>query len=138
MDEGAEVSRNTLTDVDGGRLRAAGLLGRRGVLVAVSGEQVGASCVVVAGAPLTVGRHSDCGFVLDDPLASRRHFQITVDEEGEFYLEDLGSKNSTFLNAKEVKARAQLHYGDRIVAGGTILRFLLEEQVEKKKDRPAR
>jgi predicted component of type VI protein secretion system len=137
MADDADMSRNTLSDLEGGRLKAAGLLGRRGVLVVLSGEGFGTACVV-PDTPLVVGRQEDCGFVLHDPLLSRRHFQIGAAEDGEFFLEDLGSKNSTFHNAQEAKGRTRLHYGDRIMAGGTVLRFLLEEQVEKKKGRPAR
>ena len=122
---------NTLTEAGTGKLKASGLLGRGGLLVAVSREQFGESRVLTD-SPLVVGRHGDCDFVLRDPLLSRRHFRISVDPDGEFILEDLGSKNATFLNAREVHGPERLHYGDRIVAGNTVLRFLLEEQVERK------
>jgi pSer/pThr/pTyr-binding forkhead associated (FHA) protein len=129
MDEPS--SPNTLTEAGAGKLKAAGLLGRGGLLVVVSREQFGESRAL-SDAPLVVGRHGDCDFVLRDPLLSRRHFRIDVDPEGEFILEDLGSKNATFLNAREVRGPERLHYGDRIVAGSTVFRFLLEEQVERK------
>jgi pSer/pThr/pTyr-binding forkhead associated (FHA) protein len=129
MDE--PTSSNTLTEVGAGKLKASGRLGRGGLLVVVSRNQFGESCVV-PDAPLVVGRQLDCDLVIRDPLLSRRHFRISRDAEGEYLLEDLGSKNATFLNARQVQAPERLHYGDRIVAGDTVLRFLLEEQVERK------
>jgi pSer/pThr/pTyr-binding forkhead associated (FHA) protein len=47
-------------------------------------------------------------------------------------VQDLNSTNSTYLNAAVVKSRTQLHYGDRILLGSTILRFFLEEDIGKK------
>ena len=129
MDEPS--SPNTLTEAGVGKLKSAGRLGRSGLLVVVSRNQFGQSCVI-PDAPLVVGRQTDCDFVIHDPLLSRRHFQVARDAEGECLLEDLGSKNATFLNARQVQAPERLHYGDRIVAGDTVLRFLLEEQVERK------
>jgi pSer/pThr/pTyr-binding forkhead associated (FHA) protein len=129
MDE--PTSPNTLTEAGGGKLKSAGRLGRRGVLVVLSGKQFGESCVVPE-SPLVVGRQEDCDFVIGDPLLSRRHFRIAMEADGEYLLEDLGSKNATHLNAGRVQGPVRLHYGDRIVAGDTVLRFLLEEQVERK------
>jgi pSer/pThr/pTyr-binding forkhead associated (FHA) protein len=124
-------SSNTLTEAGGGKLKSAGRLGRGGLLVVLSSNQFGQSCVV-PDAPLVVGRQPGCDLVIHDPLLSRRHFQVGRDAEGEYLLEDLGSKNSTFLNARQVQVPERLHYGDRIVAGDTVLRFLLEEQAERK------
>jgi len=78
-----------------------------------------------------VGRQDECDFVLADPMMSRRHFRLAV-EGGEFYVEDLGSTNGTTLNAKKLEKRTRILYGDRVVAGGTIFRFFVEEEIEKK------
>jgi pSer/pThr/pTyr-binding forkhead associated (FHA) protein len=129
MDEPS--SANTLTEAGGGKLKSAGRLGRSGLLVVLSHNQFGETRVV-PDTPLVVGRQPDCDFVIPDPLLSRRHFQLARDAEGEYLLEDLGSKNATFLNARQVQVPERLHYGDRIVAGDTVLRFLLEEQAERK------
>jgi len=129
MDEPS--SANTLTEAGGGKLKSAGRLGRSGLLVVLSHNQFGETRVVPDN-PLVVGRQPDCDFVIRDPLLSRRHFQVARDAEGEYLLEDLGSKNATFLNARQLQVPERLHYGDRIVAGDTVLRFLLEEQAERK------
>ena len=66
---------------------------------------------------LTIGRGRDNSIVLDDMLVSRKHLRITADEEG-LLLEDLGSRNGTYVNGRRVE-RSHLQEGDRIGVGGT-------------------
>jgi pSer/pThr/pTyr-binding forkhead associated (FHA) protein len=69
--------------------------------------------------PLLAGRHPECGLLLPDGGAeggpSRRHAQISVDD-GTLWVEDLDSKNGTFVNGTRLVARqrTQLHTGDRL------------------------
>ena len=135
---------NTVADENRRGYKAAGLLGGRGLLVVLSGPRLGQSRVI-GSAPVVVGRQSDCDLAIDDPLLSRQHFRVGASvgvnpPEGpadvDFLLEDLDSKNSTYLNTKPLTGPARLHYGDRILAGGTIFRFFLEEEAEKRGGRP--
>lgn len=131
----------TIADENKRGYKAGGLLGRRGLLVVLSGPRLGQSRVVGPEA-LVVGRQADCGLAVDDPLLSRQHFRIRPAasageaEEGEYLLEDLDSRNSTYLNTARTSGPARLHYGDRIVAGATVFRFLLEEQAQRKGAKP--
>ena len=127
----SDADRNTIESHDD---RAPGFverLGRKGLLIALSPNFFGACCLI-SRPTIVVGRAAECDFVLNDPVLSRTHCRITTDGKGDFFLEDLDSKNSTFLNSRKVEARAQLHYGDRILIGDTILRFLVEEGIERK------
>jgi pSer/pThr/pTyr-binding forkhead associated (FHA) protein len=63
----------------------------------------------------------------DDPEAkvSRRHARITL-REGQYFVEDLGSTNGTFVNrGKRLMpgVRHELKDGDEIIVGKTFLRF---------------
>jgi FHA domain-containing protein len=65
----------------------------------------------------------------DDPEAkvSRRHARITM-QDGNYFVEDLGSTNGTFVNrGKRLSpgARQPLADGDEIIVGKTFLRFRL-------------
>jgi len=65
----------------------------------------------------------------DDPEAkvSRRHARISL-RDGEYFLEDLGSTNGTFINRGKrlaAGARQPLTDGDEIIVGKTFLRFRL-------------
>jgi pSer/pThr/pTyr-binding forkhead associated (FHA) protein len=126
---GSEPS--TMANPQEGKIRPAGLLTDRALLVVLSENLFGRS-FVLSGARTLIGRSSGCDIVLEDPLVSREHCAIEPDGEGGFRLEDLGSKNATVLNHKVVTRRAPLYYGDRIVIGGTVLRFFLAERVERK------
>ena len=73
------------------------------------------------GDELTVGRASSCQVALaDDSYASQLHARI-FRKDGRLWLEDLGSTNGTYLNAKPVTAPVALRRGDRVQVGRTVL-----------------
>ena len=113
------------------KVKAAGVLADRGLLVVVSDNFFGKTFVIEK-PEVTAGRHSSCDIIVEDPLVSKEHFLICTDADGRFSVEDLGSKNGTFLNKKKVKKRTRMFYGDRLVVGNTIFRFFLEEKVSRK------
>ena len=60
-----------------------------------------------------IGRGADCDVIIDDRQASRHHARI-FSSAGGYLLEDLGSKNGTFLNGNAVDEPAPLQDGDEI------------------------
>jgi len=56
---------------------------------------------------MTLGRSSQNDFVLTDEKVSRTHARILFDGSN-FYVEDLGSKNGTFVNGKQIAERQPL------------------------------
>lgn len=65
----------------------------------------------------------------DDPEAkvSRRHARITI-QSGQFFIEDLGSTNGTFVNRGQRLLpgnRHPLNHGDEVIVGKTFLKFSL-------------
>jgi sigma-B regulation protein RsbU (phosphoserine phosphatase) len=60
-----------------------------------------------------LGRHPDCDIVLDAAAVSRQHAQITT-ENGQFFIEDLHSRNGTIVNSQLIQGRHLLASGDRI------------------------
>ena len=69
-----------------------------------------------------LGRERDLGVPLDSHTVSRRHARITVSARGAV-LEDLRSKNGTFLRDARVTAATPLADGDRIRIGAVVLHF---------------
>lgn len=59
------------------------------------------------------GRHPDCDVVVDVGAVSRHHAQVVRKGEG-YWVEDLKSRNGTFLNGQLVNGQQQLQPGDRI------------------------
>src|SRR5262245_55561737 len=70
---------------------------------------------VAIGDRLVLGRDPDCDVVIPDGPVSRNHARI-VRDQGKFYLEDLKSRNHTYLNDRKVEPgeRALLRNHDRI------------------------
>ena len=67
-----------------------------------------------------IGRHPSTHVSLPLPSISRRHAKITTTPQG-YFIEDLGSRNGTFLNGEEVGTEPRLlKTGDKIVLGGEI------------------
>jgi DNA-binding response OmpR family regulator len=60
-----------------------------------------------------IGRGADCQIIVDERQASRHHACIRRTEQG-YVLEDLGSKNGTFLNGQPLGGPAALTDGDEI------------------------
>jgi len=65
------------------------------------------------GAAIVIGRGDDCHVIIDDRQASRHHARITQTQDG-YVLEDLGSKNGTFLNGHPLTVPTVLKDGDDI------------------------
>lgn len=119
---------NTLTS-EKSNIKPTSILQKRGVLLVLSSNFIGRSFIIDK-SNVIIGRLERCDFIINDPLVSKEHCEITTDDEGKFYINDLGSKNSTFLNGKRLKKSTHLIYGDRIIIGNTIIRFYLEEKLE--------
>jgi predicted component of type VI protein secretion system len=65
------------------------------------------------GVAVVIGRGEDCHVVVTDRQASRHHARITQTKDG-YVLEDLNSKNGTFLNGDLLKVPTLLKDGDEI------------------------
>jgi len=62
---------------------------------------------------ILIGREDCCDLMIDDRQVSRKHARIYQVEDGTF-IEDLDSKNGTYVNHKKIEGNTQLHEGDII------------------------
>ena len=60
-----------------------------------------------------IGRTNECDVILYETGVSRKHAQIS-EEEGSFFIEDLGSSNGTRVNGETISGRLALKSGDAI------------------------
>ncbi len=65
---------------------------------------------------ITVGRAPDNDLILPERNVSRHHFQVEV-IDGHIIIEDRGSFNATYVNAKELTRKVEIFVGDVITAG---------------------
>ncbi len=69
-----------------------------------------------------VGRSGDCNVCIDSVKISRRHARITITPQLTS-LEDLGSKNGTWVNDVRLDSPAQIRPGDEFRLGTLVVRF---------------
>jgi hypothetical protein len=69
-----------------------------------------------------IGRSLDCNLTIEDPLVSRQHARIVIDDEGP-RVEDLGSRNGVRINGVPVRETTSLRDGDRVRVGTQDLVF---------------
>jgi len=95
------------------------------LLVAINGDAFGEQHTI-RNARTVMGRHPDCEIVLDAAAVSRQHAQI-VQESDVYYVEDLHSRNGTFVNGELINGRRALEDGDRIKICDLNFAFFLKE-----------
>lgn len=84
----------------------------RPVLMVSEGELLGHRWTLTND-ELLIGRGTDADVVLPERQVSRYHLKIHY-RDGRYFLEDLDSKNGTFLNGQQVKGTVSLQDGDEI------------------------
>ena len=89
--------------------------------VAIAGEGLIGQRFPV-GHELTIGRSADNDIVLADNFVSHHHVCV-YQRENAYIVEDLGSRNHTYLNDGILTGRAYLRVGDVLRIGAVALRF---------------
>ena len=95
--------------------------GHAAVVIRSGGNRVGES-FPLEGDRMTVGRRPDSDVFLDDVTVSRDH-ALVVKRGGDFYLDDLGSLNGTYVNRRRIESH-KLADGDELQIGKYKLTFL--------------
>jgi hypothetical protein len=88
-------------------------------LIVTQGPLTG-TALRLSDAPVTVGRANDCTLVLTDDYASSRHARFFTDN-GQWYVEDLGSTNGTYLDRTKLSGPTPAPVGVPIRIGKTVV-----------------
>ena len=91
------------------------------ILVLRGGEGEG-DHFVLSSPVVNIGRHADSDIALDDITVSRRHCEISHEDQ-RFVVRDVGSLNGTYVNQKRVDV-VELTQGDDLQIGKFHLVFL--------------
>jgi len=79
---------------------------------------------VIDEAAMTLGRDDECNIVLPERQISRQHIRVTR-EDGKFFIEDLDSRNGTWINGQRIQGKQELFDGDEVhVALAIRMRFI--------------
>jgi hypothetical protein len=88
-------------------------------LVVTAGQLAGTR-ITLGEAQITIGRAEDSTLVITDDFASARHARL-VPRDGQWFVEDLGSTNGTYLDRGKVSAPTPVPLGVPIRIGRTSL-----------------
>jgi hypothetical protein len=88
-------------------------------LVVTAGPLTGTK-ITLGDQPILIGRADDSTLVLTDDFASSRHARLT-NRGGQWYVEDLGSTNGTYLDQQRVQGPLLINPGQPIRIGQTAL-----------------
>lgn len=86
-----------------------------------SGDHEGEE-IPVRDEPLVIGRDSGCDLILPDPEVSRRHAVLRPLPDGRVEIENISSKNGTFIEGERIETPRVLSGDEQIRIGSTILR----------------
>ena len=90
-------------------------------LVIASGKRAG-KAILLKRSEMLIGRAEECGIRLTSDEISRRHCSIKVVPDT-VWVEDLRSRNGTFVNGRRISEKTKLYDGDLLRVGGLELRI---------------
>ena len=100
------------------------------VLTVITGGASGRQFKVMKGTAV-IGRATNAELRVEDDGISRTHARIRA-ETNRAWVEDMGSRNGTFLNGAKVTAPIELHDGDKIQVGrSTVIRFGFQDDLDE-------
>ncbi|MGC4886027.1 MULTISPECIES: FHA domain-containing protein FhaB/FipA [unclassified Micromonospora] len=94
--------------------------GRAAHQMVVTAGQLAGTRITLGEAQITIGRAEDSTLVITDDYASARHARL-VPRDGQWYVEDLGSTNGTYLDRAKVTGPTPVPLGVPIRIGRTSL-----------------
>jgi len=103
-----------------GRPAAKAKRGKAARQLVVTAGNLAGTRITLGEAPITIGRAEDSTLVITDDYASARHARL-VPRNGQWYLEDLGSTNGTYLDRTKVTGPTPVPLGVPIRIGRTAL-----------------
>lgn len=84
------------------------------------------------GERLVVGRHPSCHIVLDNSAVSRNHAQI-LESHGNYFIEDLRSRNGTLVNGEAIQTRTLLKDADLVGICDVVFSFHVQHPDQSRK-----
>jgi FHA domain len=116
-----QVVRALVRDLRAATRSAVHEIGRLHVLASPAGDPpVGATFALDA--ITSLGRDVNNSIVIEDPFASSEHAVLTY-RGRDWYVEDVGSTNGTYVNGNRVDGVAPLGFGDEVQVGQVRMRL---------------
>ena len=75
----------------------------------------------IEGESLDIGRSTHCDITIADRFLSRRHARFTLVDDA-WMIEDLGSRNGTFINGRKIEEPTEIKAGDAIALSASLIK----------------
>lgn len=107
-------------------------LAARWLLKVISGPNAGAEFSLYPGASYIIGKDPDISdVVFHDLSVSRQHAKLTITDDETAFLEDLGSRNGTYVNGMSLTEKIELSSQDLVALGTTSFLIIDQEQIHE-------
>ncbi|MEK7485138.1 MAG: FHA domain-containing serine/threonine-protein kinase [Planctomycetota bacterium] len=93
-----------------------------GIFTILAGTHVGETFPIELGDVFTIGRAEEMSLQISDGAISRKQCDIHRKLEG-YFIRDLESRWGTFVNGEKISEPRQLHFGDLLKVGNTVIEF---------------
>lgn len=102
------------------------------LLITLAGDKGAAKQLRFTSPEIVIGRHPNCEWVLANETVSTKHARLLFHHD-QWWLEDLHSRNGTFLNEQALTSPVVLANEDRIRCGQVSFEIRFEELSPSKK-----
>jgi len=130
QEAGNEISHPTILEEES-PLDSLSLLessSARWIIKVISGPNTGAEFPLETSQTYIIGKDPQLSdIIFQDLSVSRQHCKITVSEDGEVLIEDLSSKNGTYVNGRELET-SHIALSQDLVAVGTTSFLLMDKE----------
>jgi len=86
------------------------------------------SILLLHDSPQLLGSHVKCDLRMEEESISAQHARFTLDEHGDWWVEDLGSTNGTWVGGESLSTPFRLEAGQEFELGVVKVRFQLRSE----------
>lgn len=120
----SDDSTIVLTDIKAALASAEKEAEKKSAALLVVGGELNGTLFDLDEVVVTAGRSADNTIPLEFGGISRHHLKMTNNGEDDWFIEDAGSKNGTYVNNKKIEQPTELKKGDMIKLGTISLKYL--------------
>ena len=102
------------------------------ILKVISGSNAGSEFGMEKSKTFIIGKDvAVADIIFSDLSVSKQNTKITIDENSEIFVEDLGSKNGTYVNNKKIEEKTKITSQDLITVGTTTFLVIEKEAAQE-------
>ncbi len=102
------------------------------ILKVISGANAGSEFGMEKSKTYIIGKDiTSSDIIFSDLSVSKQNTKVTIDENSQIFVEDLGSKNGTYVNNKKIKEKTKITSQDLITVGTTSFLIIEKEAAQE-------